>query len=376
MKVLVGLSGGVDSAVAAHLLKEQGYDVTCAFMRNWDSFANNDILGNPTIMDDMCSQEVDYADAQAVAEHLGLPLLRVDYVKEYWDNVFSFFLEETQRGNTPNPDILCNRYVKFDAFYDFMDKNGFDALATGHYAMTKDGNMYRAVDQSKDQTYFLSRVRPEVLPRVIFPLGGLTKHEVRDIAATLDLPVAKKKDSTGICFIGERDYRDFLKNYVKDSEGDIIDIDTGVVVGRHQGVMYYTIGQRHGLNISAHVGPYFVVGKDLSTKRIYVGRGSDHRLLFASQAEISEMNWFTNRPKEAIECTAKFRYRQKDLKVSIEWIADDRVKVTMLEPVKSVTLGQEAVFYLDEEVLGGGRIDRVFNIDGEEVFYDSKRNSI
>lgn len=375
MKVLVGLSGGVDSAVAAHLLKEQGHDVTCAFMRNWDSFANNDILGNPTIMDDMCSQEVDYADAMAVAKHLGLPLLRVDYVKEYWDNVFSFFLEETQRGNTPNPDILCNRYVKFDSFYDFMDKNGFDALATGHYAITKDGKMFRAVDQSKDQTYFLSRVRPDVLPRVMFPLGGLTKHEVRDIAATLDLPVAKKKDSTGICFIGERDYRDFLKNYVKDSEGDIIDVDSGKILGRHQGVMYYTVGQRHGLNISNHVGPFFVVGKDLSTKRIYVGRGSDHRLLYASAAEISEMNWFTDKPKESIECTAKFRYRQKDLKVSIEWVAQDRVRVTMIDSVKSVTLGQEAVFYLGEEVLGGGRIDRVFNIDGEEVFYDSKRDS-
>lgn len=372
MKVLVGLSGGVDSSVAAYLLKEQGHEVTCAFMRNWDSFANNDILGNPTIMDDMCSQEVDYADALAVANHLGLPLLRVDYVKEYWDNVFSFFLKETERGNTPNPDILCNRYVKFDSFYDFMDKNGFDALATGHYAVARDGQMYRAVDQSKDQTYFLSRVRPDVLPRVIFPLGMLTKLEVRKIADTLDLPVAKKKDSTGICFIGERDYRDFLKNYLKDSEGPIVDVDTGKQLGTHQGVMFYTIGQRHGLNINTAVGPFFVVGKNLSSKTIYVGKGSEHPLLFASQAEIAEMNWFSKRPLESLECTAKFRYRQKDLKVKIDWVDPQRVRVTMLEPVKSVTLGQEAVFYLGEEVLGGGRIDRVFNLEGEEVFYDSK----
>ncbi|QIK70001.1 tRNA 2-thiouridine(34) synthase MnmA [Erysipelothrix sp. HDW6C] len=372
MKVLVGLSGGVDSAVAAHLLKSQGHDVTCAFMRNWDSFANNDILGNPTISDDMCSQEVDYDDAMRVAKHLGLPLLRVDYVKEYWDNVFSFFLAETERGHTPNPDILCNRYVKFDSFYDFMDKNGFDMLATGHYAMTKDGKMFRAVDQNKDQTYFLSRVKPEVLPRVLFPLGDLTKEEVRKIALSLDLPVATKKDSTGICFIGEREYRDFLKNYLKDSEGSIVDVDTGVEVGKHQGVMFYTIGQRHGLNIHASVGPFFVVGKDLSTNTIYVGKGADHRLLFASEAEIAEMNWFTDRQKEDIECTAKFRYRQSDVKVKISWVADDRIRVTMIDDVKSVTLGQEAVFYLGDEVLGGGRIDRVFNLDGEEVKYDSK----
>lgn len=372
MKILVGLSGGVDSAVAAHLLKAQGHDVTCAFMRNWDSFANNDILGNPTIMDETCTQEVDYADAKRVADHLGLPLLRVDYIKEYWDNVFSFFLEETERGNTPNPDILCNRYVKFDSFYDFMDQNGFDMLATGHYAQTRDGNMYRAKDQNKDQTYFLSRVKPEVLPRVVFPLGDLNKEEVREIALSLDLPVATKKDSTGICFIGERDYKDFLKNYLKDSEGPIIDIDTQTQVGTHQGVMFYTIGQRHGLNISATVGPFFVVGKDLSTKTIYVGKGSDHPLLFASKAEIAEMNWFSDKAKEDMDVTAKFRYRQKDLKVRIHWLADDRLEVTMIDDVKAVTLGQEAVFYLGDEVLGGGRIDRVFNKFGEEVRYDSK----
>ncbi|CAM3574262.1 tRNA 2-thiouridine(34) synthase MnmA [Erysipelothrix anatis] len=372
MKVLVGLSGGVDSAVAAHLLKSQGHDVTCAFMRNWDSFANNDIMGNPTIMDDMCTQEVDYADAKRVADHLGLPLLRVDYVKEYWDNVFSFFLAETERGHTPNPDILCNRYVKFDSFYDFMDKNGFDMLATGHYAVTKDGKMFRAEDQNKDQTYFLSRVKPEVLPRVMFPLGELNKEEVRKIALELDLPVATKKDSTGICFIGEREYRDFLKNYLKDSEGSIVEVDSGKEIGRHQGVMFYTIGQRHGLNINTSVGPFFVVGKDLSTNTIYVGKGSDHPMLFASKAEIAEMNWFSDRPKATMDATAKFRYRQKDLKVRITWFDDTRIEVTMLEDVKSVTLGQEAVFYLGDEVLGGGRIDRVFDIHGKEVKYDSR----
>ncbi len=370
MKILVGLSGGVDSAVAAHLLKSQGHDVTCAFMRNWDSLTNNDILGNPTIDDEFCSQEVDYDDALRVANHLGLPLLRVDYVKEYWDNVFSFFLEETKRGHTPNPDILCNQYVKFDAFFKFMDDNGFDALATGHYAISRDGKMLRAVDQSKDQTYFLSRVNPKVMDRVMFPLGSLTKAEVREIAKDLDLPVATKKDSTGICFIGERDYRDFLKNYLKDTEGDIVDVDTGMVLGKHQGVMFYTIGQRHGLNISAHVGPWFVVGKDLSTNTISVGRGSDHELLFASKAVIADVNWFGD-VKESRDLTAKFRYRQKDLQVSVNWLEDGRLEVVMNEDVKAVTLGQEAVFYDGEFCLGGGRIDQVFNKFGEEVVYDS-----
>ena len=372
MKVLVGLSGGVDSAVAAYLLKEQGYDVTCAFMRNWDSLTNNDIMGNPTILDETCTQELDYQDAKRVADHLGLPLLRVDYVKEYWDNVFSYFIEETEKGFTPNPDILCNKYVKFDAFYDHMNLQGFDKLATGHYAQVKDGKMYRAVDQNKDQTYFLSRVNPNVLENVLFPLGGLTKQEVRKIAEAIDIPVATKKDSTGICFIGERHYRDFLKNYVKDKAGDIIDVDSGQVLGQHQGVMFYTIGQRHGLDISGFVGPWFVVGKDMSTNKLYVGKGTDHPKLFYSKAIIDEVNWFDDH-KEGREATAKFRYRQKDQDVSIQFLEDGTLEVLMTSPVKSVTLGQEAVFYDGEKVLGGGRISRVFNQDNQEVVYDSKQ---
>ena len=369
MKVLVGLSGGVDSAVAAYILKEQGHDVTCAFMRNWDSLTNNDIMGNPTINDDQCSQEVDYDDALRVANHLDLPLLRVDYVQEYWENVFSSFLKQTEKGFTPNPDILCNQFVKFDAFYKFMDENGYDALATGHYAITKDGTMYKGHDHNKDQTYFLSRVNPAVLDRVMFPLGNLSKPEVRELALSLDLPVAQKKDSTGICFIGERQYKDFLKNYLSDVEGDIIDVDSGQVLGKHLGVMFYTIGQRHGLDISRHVGPWFVVGKDMSTNQIFVGKGADHPKLFASKAVISDLNWFSSN-KEARQVKAKFRYRQKDLDVEISHNEDGTLNVTMLEPVKSVTLGQEAVFYDGEEVLGGGQIARVFDHEGLEVLYD------
>lgn len=372
MKVLLGLSGGVDSAVAAYLLKEQGYDVTCAFMRNWDSLTNNDILGNPTIQDETCSQELDYQDAKRVADHLGLPLLRVDYVKEYWDNVFSYFIEETERGNTPNPDILCNQFVKFDAFYDFMDENGFDKVAMGHYAQIKDGLMYRGIDKSKDQSYFLSRVNPSILDRVLFPLGNITKEEVREIALRENIPVATKKDSTGICFIGEREYRDFLKNYLKDREGDIVDIDTNQVVGEHHGVMFYTIGQRHGLNITEFMGPWFVVGKDLSSNTLYVGKGQDHPKLFYKRAIIEDVNWFGH-DKSQRDVSAKFRYRQKDIDVNIKFLSDTSIEVLIKEPVKAVTLGQEAVFYDGTEVLGGGRIAHVFNLEGEEVTYDSKK---
>ena len=371
MKILVGLSGGVDSAVAAYLLKEQGYDVTCAFMRNWDAMANNDILGNPDLDEEQCTQEKDYDDAKRVADHLGLQLLRVDYVKEYWDDVFTYFIEETKKGYTPNPDILCNRFVKFDAFYDFMDEHGFDKLAMGHYAIVKDGQMYKAKDKNKDQTYFLNRVKPEVLDRVLFPLGDLSKQEVREIADRINLPVADKKDSTGICFIGERDYRVFLQNYMKDAQGDIIDVDTNTVVGKHQGVMFYTIGQRHGLEISDFMGPWFVVGKDMSKNELYVGKGKDHRDLFYSKAIIDSVNLFVPEFEGTKEVSAKFRYRQKDQRVSIE-LVDGDIHVTMLEPVKSVTLGQEAVFYDGDLLIGGGRIDRAFDLDENEVIYDSK----
>ena len=218
-KILLGLSGGVDSAVAAYILKEQGYDVTCAFMRNWDAYANNDILGNPTIQDDVCPQEQDYMDAKAVADKLDLPLLRVDFVKEYWDDVFTVFLKEYERGRTPNPDILCNKYIKFDAFVKFAHQQGFDTVATGHYARVNhkgaESMLLRGKDTNKDQTYFLCQISQAALSHAVFPIGELTKQEVRRIADELQLEsVAQKKDSTGICFIGERNFRQFLKNYL------------------------------------------------------------------------------------------------------------------------------------------------------------------
>ena len=272
-KVLVGLSGGVDSAVAAYLLKQQGYDVTCAFMRNWDSVANEDINGNPTLNDPVCPQESDYNDAKSVADSLGLPLLRIDFIKEYWDDVFKTFLEEYKKGRTPNPDILCNRYIKFDSFMKFAEEQGFDTVATGHYARMKKNNgvseICKADDRNKDQSYFLAEINRKVLDHVLFPLGEIDKPTVRRIAEELHLSIAKKKDSTGICFIGERNFRQFLSNYLPMKPGKIINVITKEVVGRHTGVMYYTIGQRKGLDIGG-IGPFFVVGKNVEKNELYV----------------------------------------------------------------------------------------------------------
>lgn len=371
-KVLLGLSGGVDSAVAAYLLKEQDYDVTCAFMRNWDSFANNDILGNPTIQDDVCPQEQDYLDAKAVADALELPLLRVDFVKEYWDNVFTYFLDEYSKGRTPNPDILCNKYIKFDAFMEYAKKLGFDTLATGHYAQVRHESdhsyMLRGADNNKDQTYFLCQVSQDALRHTIFPIGHLNKHEVREIAERMNLKsVAEKKDSTGICFIGERNFREFLQNYLPSKDGDIVDIETLEVVGRHAGVLYYTIGQRKGLGIGGNKGPWFVVGKDVKKNILYVTNGSESEWLFSDSCIVSGVNWLDRtRPEGDYKCTAKFRYRQKDNDVTIRFIDETTVFVRYPQLVSSVTSGQEAVFYQDEVCLGGGVIEDVFK-DGDSL---------
>lgn len=363
-KVLLGLSGGVDSAVAAVLLKEQGYDVTCAFMRNWDALANNDILGNPTIQDDVCPQEADYMDAKRVADRLGLELLRVDFVKEYWDNVFTQFLEEYKKGRTPNPDILCNKYVKFDAFFNFAMEHGFDLVATGHYArVTNDPEtkLLRGSDENKDQTYFLCQVPVKALSKTLFPIGELEKPEVRKIADEWDLAVAKKKDSTGICFIGERNFKQFLQNYLPAKPGIIVDINTLEQVGNHEGVLYYTIGQRRGMGIGGDHGPYFVVGKDVEKNILYVANGDENDWLLSDSCLVSGVNWFSNvKPKGEINCSAKFRYRQKDNDVNIRFIDETTIFVTCNPSVKAVTCGQEAVFYLGDICLGGGVIDEVF----------------
>ena len=366
MKDLLGLCGGGVPDMAAYLLQKQGYDVTCCFMRNWDSFANNDILGNPLIQSDICPQEQDYLDAKAVAEHLGLTLDRVDFIEDYWNKVFLTFLEEYKKGRTPNPDILCNQYIKFDAFFQYAMDHGYDMVATGHYASTqqKDGFTYlaRAADTNKDQTYFLCQVAPEAIAKTLFPLGNISKPEVRKLAEELDLEsVMKKKDSTGICFIGERNFREFLSNYLPSKPGEIIDINTGKVVGEHMGVLYYTIGQRKGLHIDHEKGPWFVIGKDVETNRLFVTHHTQKQWLSSDQALIKNINWIVE-DKTSIpqELTCKFRYRQKDQDVKLKWITNDSVLLSYPQGIEGVTEGQEAVLYDGELCLGGGVIDVVY----------------
>ena len=368
MKILVGLSGGVDSAVAAYLLKQQGYDLSCAFMRNWDSAAEDDYNGNPTVADPICPQEQDYLDAKAVADKLGIELLRIDFVKEYWDDVFHTFLNEYKRGRTPNPDILCNQHIKFGSFWQFAKENGFDTLATGHYARMNQRNsrpvLCKADDRNKDQSYFLCQVQRPMLDHILFPLGTITKPEVRRIAAELHLDsVARKKDSTGICFIGERRFREFLSNYLPMQPGDIINVDNQSVVGRHKGVLYYTMGQRKGLDIGG-TGPYYVCGKDVSANELYVCDEKHQHWLYSDACTVRSLNWLADCP-ETVSCMAKFRYRQPDLPVRLMKQEDGSIRCEYPETIRSVTPGQEAVFYLDDMVLGGGVIDQVFCHDAD-----------
>ena len=355
-RVVVGMSGGVDSSVSAYLLKKAGYDVVGLFMRNWDSSINNDILGNPNLNNDICPQEEDYNDALKVSKELDIPLYRVDFVKEYWDNVFKYFLDELNKGRTPNPDIMCNKYIKFDYFVREAKKLGASYIATGHYAKMEDGYLKRSFDKNKDQTYFLSQLSSRQLENVIFPLADIDKHEVRRIAKEIGLSTASKKDSTGICFIGERNFKNFLTNYLPNLPGDIVLIDDMQTVGKHIGLMYYTIGQRKGLNIGGSSDKLFVVGKDLNKNILYVASGDDNEYLYSDSCIIEDVNFNCSlRPNE---CTAKFRYRQNDNKVSLEYLDNGEVLVRY-DHVKGVTPGQACVLYLDDICLGGGIIKEV-----------------
>jgi len=356
VKVIVGMSGGVDSSVAAILLKKAGYDVIGLFMRNWDTSVNGDFLGNPDLNNDICPQEQDYNDALKVCEKIGIPLYRVDFVKEYWDYVFTYFLDELKKGRTPNPDIMCNKYIKFDMFAQEAKKIGADYIATGHYARNINGRLLRGVDENKDQTYFLSQVSKKQLENVLFPIGELTKDEVRKIAHEHGLITADKKDSTGICFIGERNFKKFLENYLPNIPGDIINIETNEVIGKHIGLMYYTLGQRRGLNIGGTKDRMFVAKKDLEKNILYVAMGDENKYLISYSAIIENVNLLNDLPRE---CAAKFRYRQKDNKVITKLLPDGNILVEYKEGVKAVTPGQACVFYDGEECLGGGIIKEV-----------------
>ena len=322
--VVIGMSGGVDSSVAAIKLLEQGYNVIGLFMRNWDSTINNDYLGNPNLDNDICPQEKDYNDALAVCKKIGIPLHRVDYVKEYWDNVFTYFLDELKKGRTPNPDVMCNKYIKFDLFYKKAKELGADYIATGHYAKIRDGKLCKASDLNKDQSYFLAYVNKDVFKDVLFPLQDITKPEVRKIAEKNGLVTAKKKDSTGICFIGERNFTKFLKNYLPNQSGKIVDIETNEVLGEHNGLMYYTIGQRKGLNLGGADEKIFVVKKDLENNILYVCSGDENKYLFSNHAIITDFNFLTDDRVE--ECTCKFRYRQQDIPCKVKYL-DNKCKI-------------------------------------------------
>lgn len=355
--VVIGMSGGVDSSVAAILLKEQGYNVIGLFMRNWDSTINNDFLGNPDLNNDICPQEKDYNDALSVCNKINIPLYRVDYVKEYWDYVFTYFLEELKKGRTPNPDVMCNKYIKFDLFYKKAKELGAEYIATGHYAKIINGKLHKASDLNKDQSYFLAYVNKDIFKEVIFPLQDIEKPKVREIAAKYDLITAKKKDSTGICFIGERNFTKFLKNYLPNTPGKIIDIETKEVLGTHIGLMYYTIGQRKGLNLGGANNKIFIVEKDLTNNILYVATGNENKYLYSNKAIITDFNFLTDSRVE--ECTCKFRYRQNDIPCKVKYLNNSTIEVTY-DKAKAVTPGQFCVLYNGTECLGGGIIDKVY----------------
>lgn len=363
-KVVIGMSGGVDSSVAAIELLKQGYEVIGLFMRNWDSLADGELNG-PTTSSGICPQEEDYNDAKKVCDKLGIPLYRKDFVKEYYDYVFKYFLDELEKGRTPNPDIMCNKYIKFDMFVKEAEKLGADYIATGHYARIKDGKLLRAVDNNKDQTYFLSQVTKEQLKNVLFPIGDMIKPDVRKVAEEYGLITADKKDSTGICFIGERNLTNFLKNYLPNQPGDVVNIDTNEVIGKHIGLMYYTIGQRRGLNIGGTDERMFVVGKDLKKNILYICIGEDNDYLVSDSCIVDEINYLGD--EKITKCTAKFRYRQEDIPVELEWL-DNEVLVNYPQGVKRVTPGQACVFYNGEECLGGGIIKEVRK-NNEKLWY-------
>lgn len=365
-KVVVGMSGGVDSAVAAYLLKKEGYEVIGLFMRNWDSMINNDIEGNDNNPNEICPQEQDYNDALEVCKKLDIPLKRIDFIKEYWDYVFTYFLEELKKGRTPNPDMLCNKFIKFDLFVKEARRLGADYIATGHYARMENGILKRAKDLNKDQTYFLADVTAPQFKDVLFPVGDYTKPEIRAIALEQDLIVAKKKDSTGICFIGERNYQKFLKNYLKPNPGNIIDVKTGDIIGEHTGLMNYTIGQRRNVGLSGHQEKHYVCGKNVEKNILYVAFGDDSEYLYSDACIIDNVNFISEKRPE--NCTAKFRYRGEDYPVHLEYLDNNEILVSYPEKVKSVTPGQACVLYDGEECLGCGFIKEVQK-DNKKLWY-------
>lgn len=354
-RIIVGLSGGVDSAVAALLLKERGWEVHGLFMSNWEE---DD--------DGYCTAAQDFQDARAVAAELGIPLHRVSFAAEYRERVFRHFLCEYRAGRTPNPDVLCNREIKFGVALRYAERLGAESFATGHYARLAEGRegieLRKARDRSKDQSYFLHAVEPAELARTVMPIGDLEKAEVRERARQAGLPVFDKPDSTGICFVGERPFREFLGRYLTERPGPIESAD-GERLGEHQGLSFYTLGQRAGLNIGGRSGrpelPWYVAAKDPSGNRLIVVQGQDHPLLLSSQLTTGPLHWLARPRPEPFRCTVKVRYRQADQPASLEPLPGGAARIVFEQAQRAVTPGQYAVVYEGERCLAGAVIETV-----------------
>jgi len=356
-KVIVGMSGGVDSSVSAYLLLQQGYQVEGLFMKNWEE--DDD--------DEYCAAAEDLADAKAVCDKLGIHLHTINFAAEYWDNVFEYFLEEYKAGRTPNPDIMCNKEIKFKAFLEFAAEDlGADYIATGHYVRRRQTNghwqLIRGLDTNKDQSYFLYTLSEEHVSKTLFPVGELEKPEVRRIASEQGLITHDKKDSTGICFIGERKFKDFLQRYLPAQPGDI-ETAEGDVIGKHEGLMYHTLGQRKGLLIGGMKDhgddPWYVVDKDVARNVLIVGQGANHPRLFSKGLVANQLHWVDRTTLSSpVRAVVKTRYRQTDIPCTLTPLDGDSVSVVFDEPQKAVTPGQSAVFYQDDVCLGGGIIEQ------------------